>query len=99
MSDNPKQEAEKLATSAETGDGRTMARPGGAGGMGAGLESSDRRATGPTSGGDMGAPSDTGGTTGDPGAWSGNASGMSGAETNDAQPGGAAAGDQSSRGG
>ncbi len=82
-------QTEKLKTQAETGGGRSMARPG---------NSSD--ATGPQPGGTASEAQTLGGGIGSAGVRGGageavNAtSGMSGAETNDAMPGGGATGDR-----
>jgi len=83
---NPKAQAEKFATQAETGEGRSMARPGGGAGIGSGLQPGSTSPNNAPLGGDMGSIGAPGGSTG--------ASGLSGNVTNDAMPEGGATGDK-----
>src|SRR3954471_18117770 len=83
---NPKATAEKFATQAETGEGRTMARPGGSG-ISSGLQPGSSSPNNAPLGGDMGSLGSPGGSTGGAGSLSGNV-------TNDTMPSGGAVGDK-----
>lgn len=80
------EQVEKLLIQAETGGGRTAARPSGAMGIGGLAPSADQPGSVPLGGG-FGEPAAGGGTADAP-------SGMSGEVTNDASPGGGATGDR-----
>src|SRR3954452_11676432 len=82
---NPFATAEKFATQAETGGGRSMARPGGGSGVGSGLQPGSTSPNNAPLGGDMGSIGAPGGSTG--------ASGLSGHVANDTMPEGGATGD------
>ena len=82
-------ETEKLRTQAETGGGRSMARPGNVAGVAGPLPGGLASATPPLGGG-IG----SGGLRGGAGESVNATSGMSGGETNDAMPGGGATGDR-----
>ena len=82
-----REEAEKLLVQAETGGGRTAARPSAAMGIGGLAPSADQPGSVPLGGG-FGEPAIGGGGTADA------PSGMSGEVTNDASPGGGATGDR-----
>lgn len=84
---NGRGEAEKLLTQAETGGGRTGARPSAAMGVGGLSQGLDQPASVPLGGG-LGEPAMGGGDPADA------PSGMAGAATNDASPGGGATGDR-----
>lgn len=80
--------ADELRTQAETGEGRSMARPAGGADTAPGLQPGGASPTdAPTSSG-IGSLGLRGGNAAD------GTSGMSGAETNDAMPGGGATGDR-----
>lgn len=81
------EEVEKLLTQAETGGGRTAARPSAAMGIGGLSPGLDQPASIPLGGG-LGEPAIGGGEPADA------PSGMAGAVTNDASPGGGATGDR-----
>lgn len=83
---NPKEAAEKLATQAETGEGRSMARPGGSG-ISSGLQPGSSSPNNAPLGDDMGSLGAPGGNTGAAGSLSGNV-------TNDTMPSGGAVGGQ-----
>src|SRR3954454_18709812 len=82
---SPRATAEKFATQAETGEGRTMARPGGGSGIGSGLQPGSTSPNNAPLGGDMGSIRAPARGTG--------ASGRSGNATNDTTPEGGATGD------
>lgn len=82
---NPMATAEKLATQAETGEGRSTARPGGSAGIGSGLQPGSTSPNNAPLGGDMGPLGGRGGT--------GGAGSLSGNVTNDSMPDGGATGD------
>lgn len=81
------EEVEKLLIQAETGGGRTAARPSAVMGIGGLAPSMDQPASIPLGGG-LGEPAIGGGEAADA------PSGMSGEVTNDASPGGGATGDR-----
>ncbi|MBV8914148.1 MAG: hypothetical protein JOZ05_14050 [Acetobacteraceae bacterium] len=83
---NPAEAAEKFATQAETGEGRSMARPAGAS-LSSGLQPGSTSPNNAPLGGDMGALGTPGGNTGGAGSLSGNV-------TNDTMPSGAGVGDK-----
>jgi hypothetical protein len=82
---SPRATAEKFATQAETGEGRSMARPGGGSGISSGLQPGSTSPNNAPLGGDMGSIGAPGGSTG--------TSGLSGNVTNDTMPEGGATGD------
>ena len=82
---NPMEAAEKIAIQAETGEGRSMARPGGAA-IDSGLQPGSTSPTNAPLGGDLGSIGAPGGSTG--------TSGLAGHVTNDSMPEGGATGDQ-----
>lgn len=82
-------ETEKLRTQAETGGGRSMARPGNASGAGGVQPGAGAPETGMLGGG-IGSAGLRGGSAEGTGA----TSGMSGGETNESMPGGGATGDR-----
>jgi len=84
---NPKEAAEKFATQAETGEGRSMARPGGSSGISSGLQPGSSSPNNAPLGGDMGSLGVPGGNTGGAGS-------LSGSETNDTMPSGGGVGDK-----
>lgn len=85
---NPRGTAEKFATQAETGEGRSMARPGGGAGIGSGLQPGSTSPNNAPLGGDLGSIGAPGGNVGT------GSSGLSGNVTNDAMPEGGATGDR-----
>ena len=84
---NPFATAEKFATQAETGAGRSMARPGGSAGISSGLQPGSTSPNNAPLGGDMGSLGSPGGNTGGAGSLSGNVA-------NDSMPSGGAVGDK-----
>jgi hypothetical protein len=84
---NPIAEAEKFAAQAETGAGRTMARPAGSQGINSGLQPGSASPNNAPLGGDMGALGAVGGNTGGAGSLAGNV-------TNESMPEGGATGDK-----
>lgn len=83
---NPMARSEAFATQAETGAGRTAAKPGGAG-IGSGLQPGSTSPNNAPLGGDMGSVGAPGGNTGGAGS-------LSGHVTNDSMPEGGATGDK-----
>src|SRR5881409_2417515 len=83
---SPTSTAEKFATQGETGEGRSMARPGGGAGISSGLQPGSTSPNNAPLGGDMGSIGAPGGSTG--------TSGLSGNVTNDSMPEGGATGER-----
>src|SRR3954447_8565187 len=83
---NPIEQAEKFGTQAETGEGRSMARPGGSG-ISSGLQPGSVSPNNAPLGGDMG-------SIRAPRRSTGGAASLSGNVTNDSMPSGGAVGDK-----